>query len=84
MIVTKVKVLPKGQITLPRKIRDKLGIREGDILFFEEENGELRLKKAETIFDYIGIISLKEDINISDLKEEGREKMVEDELKSSN
>lgn len=51
-----VKVLPKGQITLPKKIRKRLKINIGDPLLLEEKNGEIILKKTRTIFDYIGFL----------------------------
>ena len=34
----KVKVTSKGQVTIPKEIRDKLGIRPGEDLAFEEKN----------------------------------------------
>ncbi len=33
------KILPKGQITIPREVRDALGASEGDIIVFQESNG---------------------------------------------
>jgi len=47
-----VKVLPKWQITLPRKVREKLKIHVGDTIVVEEREGEIVLKKGKTIFDY--------------------------------
>ena len=49
-----VKVLPKGQITLPRQVRKKLNIGVGDRLLIEEEEERVVLKKGKTIFDYVG------------------------------
>ena len=42
-----VKVLPKGQITLPKEIRESLDIKEGDTLTIEKTDGEVILKKRE-------------------------------------
>jgi AbrB family looped-hinge helix DNA binding protein len=47
-----VKILPKWQITIPRKVREKLKIRVGDTMLIEEKEGEIVLKKGKTIFDY--------------------------------
>ena len=47
-----VKVLPKWQITIPKKIREKLKIHVGDTIVVEEREGEIVLKKGKTIFDY--------------------------------
>jgi len=49
-----VKVLPKGQITLPRDIRKKLELKTGDTLILEEKDQQVMLKKGKTIFDYVG------------------------------
>ncbi len=49
-----VKVLPKGQITLPKKVREKLGIHVGDALVLEEDKDGIILKKGKTIFDFAG------------------------------
>jgi len=49
-----VKVLPKGQITLPKQVRKKLKIGVGDRLLIEEDEEKIVLKKGKTIFDYIG------------------------------
>lgn len=49
-----VKVLPKGQITLPKKVREKLGIHVGDALVLEEGKDGIVLKKGKTIFDFAG------------------------------
>ena len=47
-----VKVLPKWQITIPKKVREKLKIHVGDTIVVEEREGEIILKKCKTIFDY--------------------------------
>lgn len=40
----KATVTGKGQITLPRRIRERLNIEIGDKLLFDIENGELRVR----------------------------------------
>ena len=47
-----VKVLPKWQITIPKRVREKLKIHVGDTIVVEEREGEIVLKKGKTIFDY--------------------------------
>ena len=37
----------KSQIVLPAEIRRRLGIRPGDLLHIEEQNGRIVLHKAE-------------------------------------
>ncbi|MGH3710552.1 MAG: AbrB/MazE/SpoVT family DNA-binding domain-containing protein [Pseudonocardiaceae bacterium] len=31
----------KGQVTIPKQVRDRLGIRPGEVLEFEEDGGRL-------------------------------------------
>jgi AbrB family looped-hinge helix DNA binding protein len=38
-------VSEKGQITIPKRLRDKLGIRPGTVLDFDEEQGRLVARK---------------------------------------
>lgn len=39
-------VSEKGQVTIPKPLRDRLGIRPGQALDFEEERGRLVASKA--------------------------------------
>ena len=51
-------VTSKGQITVPKAVRQILGIKEGDSLLFELENGDIRLRverEAVSFADYAGI-----------------------------
>ena len=56
MEVVKVKVLPKGQITLPKKIREALRIKEGDALMVLRRGEEIVLRKRKTLFDLAGTL----------------------------
>ena len=42
----KARVSEKGQVTVPKKLRDQLGIRVGDELDFEAEHGRLVATKV--------------------------------------
>jgi len=52
----KVKVLPKGQVTLPKKIREALRIREGDALMVFRRGEEIVFRKRKTLFDLAGTL----------------------------
>ncbi|HAL48556.1 MAG: AbrB/MazE/SpoVT family DNA-binding domain-containing protein [SAR202 cluster bacterium] len=39
------KLTSKGQVTIPKKLRDRLGLRPGDELEFVEGAGELHVRK---------------------------------------
>jgi antitoxin PrlF len=41
-------VSEKGQVTIPKHLRDRLGIRPGQVLDFEEDRGRLVARKAST------------------------------------
>lgn len=71
-----VKVLPKGQITIPKKIRESLDIKEGDTIIIERTDKEVILKKGKTIFDYAGTLP-----NLGLSIEEMREKAIEEAAK---
>ena len=51
-----VKVLPKGQITLPKEVRQKLHIQVGDTLLMDADGEQAVFRKGKTIFDFKGIL----------------------------
>ena len=53
----RARVTSKGQVTVPKEIRDALGIRVGDSLVFEVEDGGARVRadrKPVSFADYEG------------------------------
>jgi len=60
--VLKLKVSPKGQITLPKKVRSKLSIKDYVYLELKEDKAEL---KPMSLIDEL------EDLIVKDLKSEG-------------
>jgi AbrB family looped-hinge helix DNA binding protein len=45
----KATVSEKGQVTIPKALRDRLGIRPGQILEFETADGRLIARKAASV-----------------------------------
>ncbi|MGH3797132.1 MAG: AbrB/MazE/SpoVT family DNA-binding domain-containing protein [Pseudonocardiaceae bacterium] len=43
----KAVVSEKGQVTIPKQLRDRLGIRPGEVLDFEEDGGRLVVVKQQ-------------------------------------
>jgi len=43
----KAKVAERGQVTIPKRIREHLGIRKGTVLDFREEKGRIIAMKTE-------------------------------------
>jgi len=60
MTAISMKMDEKGRITLPKKIRDKLNLSQGDTLFLHEGLSEIIIKKAENPFDAIAQAAIKE------------------------
>ena len=40
------RIRTKGQVTVPKDVRDRMGVKPGDELEFVEEDGQFRLRKA--------------------------------------
>jgi antitoxin PrlF len=71
----KAAVSQKGQVTIPKKLRDRLGIRPGELLDFQEEEGKLVARKAtarDPLEAVYGIVDLgrSTDSFIDDLRGE--------------
>ncbi len=49
---TLVKVSSKGLITLPKKIRSRMGIHDGDYLSISSEDDKIVFRKARVEIDY--------------------------------
>jgi AbrB family looped-hinge helix DNA binding protein len=59
----KTTVSEKGQITIPKRLRDRLGLRPGTVLDFEEANGKLvgrKLTPVDALDELYGILPLPE------------------------
>lgn len=82
------KITTRGQITIPREIRKKLGVKDGDKVIFLEESGRIiienatmvALKHAQTAFaGEAERLGLKSEQDVVDMVNEiRRETWVED------
>ncbi|MHB8890609.1 MAG: AbrB/MazE/SpoVT family DNA-binding domain-containing protein [Candidatus Limnocylindrales bacterium] len=57
----KTTISEKGQITIPKRLRDRLGLRPGTVLDFEEVGGRLvgrKLVPADHLDELLGILAL--------------------------
>ena len=63
----KATVSEKGQVTIPKAVRTKLGIHPGTVLEFEEKDGTLVVVKSSESGDPVvavtGVISQKIDVD---------------------
>jgi len=48
---SQIRVLQKGKITIPAEIRDRLGIKEGDVLTLEVSGGKIILLPPRTFLN---------------------------------
>jgi antitoxin PrlF len=73
MIVAKV--TSKGQVTIPKKVRDRLGVHPGEDVGFEEKEGVIVITKAvsKSPFDkWVGRLAKLEGQKSDDLVKELR------------
>jgi AbrB family looped-hinge helix DNA binding protein len=42
------KVGAKGQVVLPKELRDRHGLRPGDDVVFDDADGDIRIRRAKT------------------------------------
>ncbi|WP_202319189.1 AbrB/MazE/SpoVT family DNA-binding domain-containing protein [Archaeoglobus neptunius] len=47
MVSLKVRVGPKGQIVIPKVIRERLGIEPGNLLLIDERNGKIVIERSD-------------------------------------
>lgn len=68
-------ITSKGQVTIPKAVRDELGLRKGDKVKFVKKGGAFRLEKDvnESPFDkWMGCLSHLEHERTDELIEEMR------------
>ena len=76
----------KGQVTIPKDIREKFGIKEGTKIIFEVRGDEIILKPEKSgkdfVEDWCSIVKKKSSrpIDLKKLKEEYYEQVNEDVL----
>jgi antitoxin PrlF len=68
-------VSEKGQVTIPKRVRMKLGLRPGTVLEFEAERGRLVGRKAgggDVIDDLYGSLPMDESVDTYIERSRGR------------
>jgi len=71
---------PKGQVVLPKRIRERLGIHPGDQVIVEEGAGRIEIRKAATLDSLQGRFAGGPDM-LADLEREHREEIEREERK---
>lgn len=69
--IEKIKVWERGQITLPKDLREELQIKENDILYVEKLGKGLYLRPTESVIDQVqkkvSVMMRKRGITVNDL-----------------
>jgi len=61
-MVVSATVTSKGQVTLPKALRDALGIREGDVVNFQIELDHAVLQKPANFLDLAGTVEVPAEL----------------------
>lgn len=77
MTATAVRVQERGQVTIPKEIRDRLDLKKGDLVTFVETEEGVIIKPAEivvsTALDEIGEALKERGLSLDELIKRGRE-----------
>lgn len=69
------KVTSKGQVTIPKEIRDILGLNKGSILIFEVRDDAVNIRGSKTIRDYRGTLP-EVEASFEDIRKEVKRKLA--------
>jgi AbrB family looped-hinge helix DNA binding protein len=73
--MARTRITSKGQITLPKAVRDEMGLRPGDEVEFVKDNGAYRLQRVigASVFEkWRGYLTEWEGCDVDDMIEEMR------------
>jgi antitoxin PrlF len=69
----------KGQLTVPKPVREALGLHQGDGVLFRVEEGEARVSRVPDLVDLAGSVPVpkgKENASWDEIRREAREAMI--------
>ena len=73
--MARAKITTKGQVTLPKAIRDELGLRPGDVIDFVREGTHIHVQKVvgESPFErWSGYLKHLDGVDIDEMIEDWR------------
>jgi len=76
-MISIAKVSSRGQVAVPKAIREKMSIKEGDTVLFEERDGEVYIRKVKNFLELEGTLpSLK--LTVEEIREKAMEEMAKE------
>lgn len=78
-MINVARVSVRGQVAVPRAVREKLRIKEGDTIIFEERDGEIYIRKIRNFLDMEGTLpSLK--LSTDEMRDRAMKEMAKEVL----
>ena len=77
MILGTVKVTTKGQIVIPKVIRDIFGIKPSDKVTFEIQNKEIMMKPVMKVTEGLGLLASKKKVSDLRMKQTIKDAIIE-------
>jgi AbrB family looped-hinge helix DNA binding protein len=75
-----VRVGPKGQVVIPRRVRDALGINPGDEVVVEDAGGEARIRRVDSGIPLRGMLRVGDPLG--ELEREHRREIERDKART--
>lgn len=72
-----VKMGPKGQVVIPKRVRERLGLKPGDEVVVEAVDGEARVRRLDDEVPLRGMFAGGPDV-LADLEADHREELARD------
>ena len=66
--MTSARLNSKGQITLPKAVRERLGLAAGDSVRFIEEQGRVWLEKEPEIAGIFGVVKARKSASLASIE----------------
>ncbi len=73
------KVSRRYQVVIPKYVREELGIKEGDRILFEIEEGEIKIRKLRNFLELKGSLKGK-PLNPKEMRDRAEEEIAKDVL----
>ena len=67
--MNKTKITRKGQVTIPKKIREKLSLKESDILRVSEKDNMIVMEKMTPFLELKGSVKVSDEVKNLSWKE---------------